>query len=408
MLGFFAKKRTYLDYAGATPVLGSASRAAARAAHLYGNPGAIHSDGLAAREALSAARAAVARHLGCKAREIIFTSNATEANNLAIVGYVRQLMRDGRTPATIHCVTSMIEHPSVLACFDEIESLGCSVTRLAPDHRGIVGELLLRGALQKSTALVSIGWANSEIGTIQPIHALAQEIQTHKKAHDTSVVFHSDAGQAPLYLKTQVHGLGVDMLTLDSGKLYGPRGIGALYVSPHTHLAPVLFGGGQERGMRPGTEQVALAVGLADAYTHIAKEREAEAVRVRALRDECVRLIERAVPGVVVNTPLRHALPHIANISIPGEHSGEYITLALDAAGFSVSTKSACREAVSTDRQGEGSVSHVVSALVEQAPDGDSWRARNTVRISLGRFTHARDIRRVSAHLGRICRPRGG
>lgn len=396
MLGFFTKRRVYLDYAGATPVLPSALRAVAQAAGLYGNPGAIHTDGVAAGEALAVARERLAHHLGCKAREIIFTANATEANNIALIGHIRHLLCDGRIPESIHCITSTIEHPSVLVCFDELESLGCSVTRLAPDHRGMIVEPALRSALQKNTALVSIGWANSEIGVIQPIHALTREIRVHEKAHNTGVVFHSDAGQAPLYLKTQIHGLGVDMLTLDSGKLYGPRGIGALYVSPRASLAQIIFGGGQERGLRPGTENVALAIGFADAYAHIAKERESEAARVRAMRDECVRLLESAIPNIVINTPLQHALPNIVNVSIPGEESGEYITLALDAAGFSVSTKSACRE-------GEGSVSHVVSALC-----GDSWRTRNTVRISLGCYTRMCDIRHISAHLRKICRPRGG
>lgn len=391
MLGFFAKKRIYLDYAGATPVLPRAAHAVRRTFLLYANPSAIHADGMAAHEELTNARENLARHLGCKARELVFTSGATEGNNLATIGYVKRLLHNGRAAQTIHCITSVIEHPSVLACFDELESLGCVITRIVPDHRGIVTADVLKEHLKKNTTLVSIGWANSEIGVVQPIHALSNVIRAYEKENATSVAFHSDSGQAPLYMKTQVHGLGVDILTLDSGKLYGPRGIGAIFISSHINLASLLHGGTQESGLRPGTESVALAVGFADAYSQVAAEREKETARLRGLQNDFAQTLQRSVSGTIINTPLHHSLPHIVNFSVPGGYSGEYIALMLDAKGFSVSTKSACQE-------GNSSMSHVVSAL-----GGDEWRVHNTVRVSFGRGTRNGHLHRLIAQIQTIC-----
>jgi len=198
------------------------------------------------------------------------------------------------------------------------------------------------------------------------------------------IVLHTDAGQAPLYRPLQVHSLGVDLLTLDSGKLYGPRGVGALFVGKGVELAPILLGGKQERGLRAGTENVALAAGFAAALSHEAGERASEAQRLEKLRDYFAGEIIAHIPGVMVNGDLDHAMPHMLNISIPNVQS-EYVVLALDHAGIALSTKSACRE-------GEASRSHVVQTLASAAgalakEAGESWRAQNTLRFSLGRST---------------------
>ena len=202
-------------------------------------------------------------------------------------------------------------------------------------------------------------------------------------------MLHVDAGQAPLYIAPQVHTLGVDSLTLDSGKLYGPRGIGALYISNRMELAPILLGGGQERGLRAGTENVALAAGFAEAFTVIAGERDVEARRLQKLRDDLAHGFLKDIPSVVINSDLKRALPHMLNISIPDIQS-EYVTLALDKEGISISTKSACRE-------GENRRSHVVEAL-----GGDEWRAQNTLRFSLGRETRTHDIMKTAEVLAEI------
>jgi cysteine desulfurase len=243
--------------------------------------------------------------------------------------------------------------------------------------------------LDTDVVCVSVGWANGEIGTIQPIAKIARVIREHEKARGTAVAFHADAGQAPLYEKTTAHSLGVDMLTLDSAKLYGPHGIGVLYMSNRIQLSKILFGGSQERGLRPGTENVALAAGCAAALRHVASVRASEAPRVRALRDALAETLQRELPGVLINGSPADSLPHILNISIPDVQS-EYVTLSLDHAGFAVSTKSACRE-------GEESESHVVKAL-----GGEPWRARNTLRISMGEETSARDITRFAATLASL------
>jgi len=374
-----SKKRVYLDYASATPILSAAARAVGETWATYGNPGSIHAEGVRAASLLKQARASIARELACKDREVIFTSGGTEANNLAIVGRARYLERMGVNLSKTHWVVSAIEHPSVLDAFGEVERLGGVITFVEPDAHGIIRPEAVARELKKETVFVSVGWGNGEIGTIAPLSAIAQEIRTHEKLHESEVLFHSDAGQTPLYLSTQPHTLGVDLLTLDSAKLYGPRGIGVLYVSARAMLSPVLFGGKQERALRPGTENTALAHGFAVALGFAASMRMSEAKRLRVLRDNLARSLTQALPQMIMNGDLKRSLPHILNISIPHIKS-EYLVLRLDRAGFALSTKSACRE-------GEESRSHIVEAL-----GGEAWRAQNTLRISLGYDTHERDM----------------
>ena len=441
MFGF--KKRIYLDYASATPVHPNALRAFTDASRIFANPGAIHAEGVAAKRALTEARESLARHLGCKARELIFTSGLTEANNIALIGLARglaQTLESGvakrvlsengnlhlgrasddvsvsgrgfaknttplfsaglelrkRSLADTHWIVSSIEHSSVLECFAEIERMGGTVSHVEPDAKGIVRAEEVAALLRPATVLVSVGWGNNEIGTIQPLAAIARTLRAYEKRHSstspgqvTQILLHSDAGQAPLYRSPQVHSLGVDMLALGSGKLYGPRGIGCLYVNNRASLSATMFGGGQERGLRSGTEDVALAAGFAAAFDEITRERDAEAKRLRILRDNFAREIVARIPGAVVSGDLKHALPHMLNISIPGERTGEYLVLALDHAGVALSTKSACRE-------GEAS-SHVVAAL-----GAEPWRASNTLRFSLGRGTTEREIKRTLSILEKI------
>lgn len=388
MFGFSFSKRVYLDYAGATPL--HPSLRAIDCAHSWANPGSIHTEGVAAKAILARARAEIAQELGCKARDIVFVSGGTEANNLAILGTFKQLILSGTKPQDTHWIVSSIEHPSVLACFDHIEQVGGKVVRLPVDERGLIAESALRDALTPQTKFVSIGWANGEIGAVQRIHALAHVIHTYEERTGTTILFHTDAGQAPLYLSSHVHELGVDLLSLDAAKLYGPRGIGALYLSGRAAIAPQILGGGQERGLRAGTENTSLAALFANAYTLIVRERKQEAKRLQELRVALLKELKSGIPGILMNGQPEHTLPHILNVSVPGEQNGEYLALALDHAGFAVATKSACRE-------GEGNVSHVVAAL-----GGGVWHPRNTVRVSLGRNTTEKDLRRFAHTLARI------
>lgn len=355
----------------------------------YANPGAIHADGVAAKRSLEASREGVARALGCKAQHVVFTSGLTEANNLAVLGRARGISLSGTALSSTHWIVSSIEHDSVLAAFGEVERLGGRVTFVDPDERGLVVPERIARALRRETVLVSVGWANNEIGVVQPLSRIARAVREFEKAEGARILFHSDAGQAPLYLPTVVSSLGVDLLALGAGKLYGPRSCGALFVAERSLVAPLILGGKQEGGLRAGTEEVVSAAGFAGALGAVVRERERESRRLRALRDTLAAELQEKIPGLVVNGDLSRALPHMLNISVPGV-SSEYLVLSLDREGFSVSTKSACRE-------GEEGRSHVVAAL-----GGEEWRARNTIRISLGRETRERELERFGRTLARV------
>lgn len=386
MLG--VSRRIYLDYAAATPVRAEAARAMRKAEALLGNPGSLHEEGVSARRSLESSRASLACLLGCKARQLVFTSGLTESNNLAILGFARALALSGVLPERTHWITTSIEHSAVLEPFAEIERLGGSVTFLDPDARGEIAAAALSRALRPETVFVSIGWANGEVGAVQKLSALARAIRAYPRGE--RIVFHSDAGQAPLYLSPHPHTLGADMLSLGAGKLYGPPPVGLLYARDPSLLAPVMLGGGQEKGLRGGTEKVAAAAGFAAALQAAAAERAAESKRLRLLRDALAKELQSGIPGLVVNGDMRHSLPHILNVSVPFPEdaewrTGEYLALQLDRAGIAVSTKSACDEGRAESR--------VVAALA--GPDAPPWRTRATIRFSLGRATTASEVRRV-------------
>lgn len=383
------KKRIYMDYAASTPILPVVKLAMMDAMTFVGNPSGIHAEGVAASRALKKARDDIAAELGCKGRELVFTPGLTAANNLAIVGFARKLERLRQGLAGTHWIVSAIEHSSVLASFSEIERMGGDVTFIEPNAKGIIEPATVKNTLRPETVFISIGWANSEIGTVQPLSEIAAVIRLQEKQQGTPVIFHADAGQAPLYCATKVHTLGVDMLSLGSHKIYGPHGIGALFVSNRVDVAGISFGGGQERGMWAGTEDVPSSAGFAAAFMHIARERDTETRRLAALRDVLARELEARIPGLIINGDTAHALPHLLNISIP-DISSEYIVLALDHAGIAISTKSACRE-------GNDKASHVVAAL-----GGEEWRAHNTLRFSLGHDTSEADISKVIDVLAKL------
>src|SRR6185503_17767090 len=282
-----------------------------------------------------------------------------------------------------HWVVSAIEHDAVLESFAEVERLGGKVTHIQPDAQGIFSAESVLHALRPETVLLSIGWVNNEIGVVQPLRDISRTVLQK----NPDILIHSDAGQGPLYLAPHVHTLGVDLLSLGSNKLYGPHGVGALYLSNRVQIASILYGGKQERGLRPGTENVALAVGFAAALTAVGKERNSAREKLKKIRDELAKKIQDKIPDVVINGKLERALPHMLNISVPGIDA-EYVTLVLGQKGISVSTKSACRE-------GEEGRSHVIYALGDaKSPVGlkKEERSENTIRISLGRDTSARDL----------------
>ncbi len=423
----YSTKRCYLDYASTAPldprvkkVMESFFR------KTFGNPSSIHAEGVAAKKALDSARTLVARSIEAHAEEIIFTSGGTEANNLAIFGVLQSPFlkgvpesargRDVTTPATEdggtpfvkgdkpHIVTTNIEHSSVLEPLRELERQGrAEVTYVPVEANGIVKAEEIIAAVKPNTVLVSVMYANNEIGTIQPVRKIGQMIQSLrlqklkaksyklKAVENRLPVFHSDACQAPLYLNCLVNALGVDLMTLDGHKMYGPKGIGTLYVRRHTPLVPMLLGGGQEKGFRSTTENVPAIRGFAEALRIATAEREKESSRIKKLCDLLYsNILQNIGIEMVVNGSMEEGerLPNNLNISLPGIDT-EFLTLKLDAEGIAVSTKSSCLK--------DEKESYVIGAL-----GGGKERTRSSLRFTLGRYTTKSEVEYTARTLGKL------
>lgn len=370
-------KNIYLDYAAATPVDPKVLEAMQPYfTEQFANPSSLYASARVTREALAAARANVANTLGAKPTEIVFTAGATESINLAIQGVLRKFP-DG------HMVTTAIEHEAVL---ETAKLFNHSIT--AVPHSGVVDHNDIIKIITEKTVLVSVMMANNEIGTIQPIKEIAAAIATIRKQRQASgnqmpLYLHTDAAQAGTTLDLHVSRLGVDLLTLNGGKLYGPKQSGVLYVRTGTQLEPLMFGGGQERGMRSGTENIAFAVGFAQALELAQADRKAESQRLEALRNQLQSTIQQEIPKVIVNGDHKHRMPHNLNITLPGL-DGEAAVLYLDNAGVQASTGSAC--SIGSDQP-----SHVLLAL------GCTPAAANaSLRFTLGKQTTQDDITQAS------------
>lgn len=383
--------RVYLDYAAATPVDASvAALVGSLARTQVGNPGAAHAEGRAARAVLEAARAEVARSMHAAPDEIVFTSGGTEANNIAVVGYVRALRARGVPYESMHVLMSAIEHSSIRALAGELARLGVSVSDIPVTEDGLVEPDTVRKLLTERTVLVSVMLVNNEIGTVQPIRAIVRTARAFASAHKgVNVAVHSDASQAPLFIPIDVHSLGIDLLSLDGQKTYGPRGVGCVFRRRGVPLSPILAGGGQESGLRPGTENVALAAGFARALTLADAGRGRLTERTSKLQRLFLKRLAKRVPSAVVNGSLAERIPGNVNISVPG-YDGEFLSVCLDGEGVAVTAKSACL--------GHGTEG---SAVVQALGAGDE-RVRGTLRFSFGRETRPRDVRRAVDALARI------
>lgn len=378
------KKRVYLDYATTTPVYPRVANAMRPflTTH-FGNPSSLHAEGLFAKKAVDASRKSIAFAIHAHSDEIIFTSGGTEANNLALFGTLSALNKKGREWSTMHVLTSVIEHSSVLECFKEFERRGVFVEYVKVTKEGVVDLSDFEKKIRKETALVSIMYANNEIGTIQPIRALHSILKKKSKA-----LFHVDASQAFLYLNASVDHLGADCVTYDAQKMYGPKGIGFLYVRRGTNISPMFFGGGQERSLRPGTENVPLIVGCAKAVEIALSNREKESKRLRSLSEYARASLTKTIPRSVFNSSEKYGLPHIVNVSIP-HLDAEFAVLKLDAEGIACSTKSACMES--------SEASYVIAALGK----GKEY-SRGSLRFSFGSKTNKADIDRLCLVLKKI------
>ena len=360
----------YLDYNATTPIDPAAAAAAQPyLAEEFGNPSSAHHYATAPAHALHTARQQIAALIGATADGIVFTGTGTEANNLAIRGTV--LANPTRTP---HVITQATEHPGVLATCRALHRLhGVQVTVLPVDEHGLLDPQDMAAAITPHTALITIMLANNETGTIQPIAELA------RIAHHHGVPLHTDAAQATGKIPLDIRSLGVDLLTLVGHKMYAPKGIGALYVRPGLALEPLIYGGGQERGLRSGTENVALAAGLGAAADLARADLTTDAPhRLADLRDRLHHHLADALPGTVqLNGHSHRRLPNTLNISITGVRGDDLLAAIPELAA---STGSACHA-------GTTQPSPVLTAMGIH-PD----RALSAVRLSLGRWTTPTDI----------------
>ena len=370
-------REIYLDHAATTYVDRKVKREMNRYfSKNYGNPGSSNSLGLEAKKAVDNARDRISRILKCKPNEIIFTSSGTESNNLAIRGVVRS--NKGK-----HIITSKIEHKAVLSTCEYLETVGYDVTYLDVDKKGFIDIEELKKAITEDTVLISIMYANNEVGSIQDVKEIG------RICREKNILFHTDACQAPNYLGLDVGELNVDLMTLNGSKIYGPKGVGLLYKKEDIKIKPIIFGGGQENGLRSGTENVPGIVGFAKALELVHEDREIENSRLTNLRNKLIDYLIEI--GCRLNGGRENRLPNNVNVSIYGIDA-ERLILKLNEEGIYASTGSAC-----TSKSVKPS--HVLLAM--EIPKDI---IKGSVRFTLGRKTRERHINKVFEILPSILR----
>jgi cysteine desulfurase len=399
-------KKIYLDYASATPVDLAVFKIMTQALKIFfANPSAINDFGVKVKNTIEDARGVVAKVINAHNNEIIFTSGSTESNNLAILGTIDQFQEKTFLP---HIVTTNIEHASVLeACKYLEKTKRAEVTYVEVESNGIVDPKKIKEALKSNTVLVSVMYANNEIGTIQPIREIAKTIRHYCKQRDKHSknlvlsrvlsstqspkwpVFHTDATQAINYLSINVEQLGIDLLSFNAAKIYGPKGIGALFRKKNTLLMPIIYGGNQEFGLRSGTENIVSILGFKKALVITEKLKIKESKRLTILRDYFIKKIKNLDEEIIINGDLVDRLPNNINITITNIPS-DLLVIELSAKGIMASAKSACKS-------GDGKVSHVIQAINKNIKDTDG-----SLRFSLGRQITKADINHTVKSLSTI------
>lgn len=365
-------KRVYFDNAATTPIdRGVLKLVNSQLSENYGNPSSLHLEGRIAKKAIDNARKQIADAIGSSRNEIIFTSGGTESDNLAILGIARANVSRGK-----HIITSNIEHKAILDACKQLEKEGFEVTYLNVNNDGLVDVSDIERAIRQDTMLVSIMYANNEIGSIQPIKHISEMIKKHKMAKP---IFHTDACQATNYLPIGIDDLGVDAMTISSSKIYGPKGVGCLYLRTGTKIQPIMFGGGQEKSIRSGTENVAGIVGFGEAFVIARDTSMLELSRLTKLRDYMLSEIVKNIGDVTINGGKKDRLPNNINVSIKGVE-GESLVLMMDNFGVACSTGSACSSS-------DLNPSHV---LVNIGTPIDL--AHCSVRFSLGRYNDKKQV----------------
>ncbi len=385
-------KKIYLDHASSTPIdAGVLNLLNKYQKEIFGNASSFHTAGIEAKNILDNSRASIAKNLFARPEEIIFTSGGTEGNNLAILGIINQLRitnyefkndkKNWQRLSLPHIVTTNIEHASVLEVCRTLErEKKATITYVPVEENGIVNPKKIKEALKPETVLVSVMYANNEIGTIQPIREIAKEIRHYRKnklenQNSKFPFFHTDACQATNYLDIQADRLGVDLMSINSSKIYGPKGIGFLYVKKGTPIAPQILGGGQEFNFRSGTESVPLVGAFAEALNKTRDMAEKEYKKLIVLRNFLIKELKKKFPKSKINGDLDIRLPNNVSVSFPN-FSSELLVIELDAKGYMVSSKSACH----ADDPDESYVLRAIGAT-------KSGEEQGSLRITLGRDT---------------------
>jgi cysteine desulfurase len=372
----------YLDYASSTPIDRRMRRSIPRVS-THANPNALHKDGVVLGRILEESRVRVSKILDVHADEIIFTSGATESDNLAILGTLNQWMKDGIDPKDIIVFSSELEHASVSEVINTFIQKGIQ-HNIFPIDDGVVNGKYVIIPDNAKAVFVSVMYVSNEIGTVQPIADIAKRIRKLKKLHpDVQFVFHTDATQAPAHLPLRIPTLGVDLMTLGATKLYCTKGVGVLYKKKAIKLMPIMYGGGQERGLRPGTQPVELIHEFSYALEHAVSIQEKETERIKELRDYFEEKVTSTFPQVTITAKKLPRSPHITHIGVP-KFDSELLVLELDVRGVAVSAKSACKNE-------EGNESPVVEKLY-----GPGWGA---IRFSFGRMTTKRELDKATKAL---------
>ena len=365
----------YLDHAGTTPMDPSVLEAMMPYFNQhYGNPSSIHTVGQGARYALDESRERVAQVLHCRPREVVFTGGGTESDNAAIHGVATALHETGN-----HIITCSAEHHAILHACQHLEGLGFEVTYLPVDTFGMIHPEAVYDAITNRTTLVSIMYANNEIGSVNPIAEISEVVHQRAGELERTIAMHTDAVQAAGFLDLNVNRLGVDLLSLSGHKFYGPKGTGALFVRRGTPFLPLMLGGGQERERRAGTENIPGIVGLSVALELAESRKEEASAHCAALRDRIISYILENIPGSHLNGHPTERLPNNVNFSFAGVE-GEPILLGLDMAGIAASSGSACSS-------GSLEPSHVLLALGQSAEV-----ARGSLRITLGKGNTTEEV----------------
>jgi len=372
-----------MDYSATTPIDKTVlSKMLPYFSSQYSNPSSMHSSGRRAGQVIMKCREEVSKVLGSTLGEIIFTGSGTESDNLAIIGIARAYKSYGN-----HIIISSIEHKAVFEAAHALEKEGFDISVLNVNKNGLIDINELRKLITKKTILVSIMYANNEIGTIQPISTISNLILEWRKSVDSIFpFFHTDACQAAGFLSLNVSELGVDLMTVNGSKIYGPKGVGILFKKEKIMLEPIIVGGEQERNLRAGTESLPLIVGFTEALILSDSMREKESVRLTKMRDYFINSLIKKISRIIVNGDRKNRLPNNVHISIPNIE-GESILLMLDKLGIEASTGSACSAF-------DLKPSHVLLAIGQT-----SEYAHGSIRFSLGRDTTRSDIDIVMKHL---------